>query len=118
MANAWIEFVRKWAKDNNVSYACAVSKPECKAQYHATKKIVMVEKIQEKTPSLLSAKKTSELKNTLTNMKRKKIVIPATFGIGPIAPTTPQAPQILKSSEKKRGRKPKVLRRKVIILDE
>ena len=31
MVNAWIEHVRKYARDNNVSYGCAVS--EAKASY-------------------------------------------------------------------------------------
>ena len=25
MPNAWVEFVRQYAKDNNVSYGCAIS---------------------------------------------------------------------------------------------
>ena len=33
MANRWIEFVRMWARKNNISYACAVSRPECKEEY-------------------------------------------------------------------------------------
>lgn len=33
MPNAWIEHVRKYARDNNISYGCAVSNPECKASY-------------------------------------------------------------------------------------
>lgn len=31
MVNAWIEHVRKYAKDNNISYGCAVT--EAKASY-------------------------------------------------------------------------------------
>ena len=33
MTNKWIEHVRKYAKDNNISYACALSTPECKNTY-------------------------------------------------------------------------------------
>jgi len=33
--NKWIEFVRAFAKKNNISYACAVSTPECKEEYRA-----------------------------------------------------------------------------------
>lgn len=33
MANRWIEFVRMWSRKHNISYACAVSKPECKEEY-------------------------------------------------------------------------------------
>jgi hypothetical protein len=34
MPSKWIEFVKKWAKDNNITYGCAMSKPECKNAYH------------------------------------------------------------------------------------
>ena len=37
MANAWVEFVRKWAKDNGETYSCAVSLPACREAYQATK---------------------------------------------------------------------------------
>jgi len=33
MPNRWVEFVKKWASKNNLSYGCAISKPECKAAY-------------------------------------------------------------------------------------
>ena len=34
MSNAWIEHVKKYAKDNNLSYACALSTPDCKNTYN------------------------------------------------------------------------------------
>ena len=33
MVNAWIEFVKKYASENGLSYACALSTPACKASY-------------------------------------------------------------------------------------
>ena len=33
MANRWIEFVRKWARDHDTTYGCALSQPACKAEY-------------------------------------------------------------------------------------
>lgn len=33
MANRWVQFVKEYASKNNMSYGCAVSKPECKAEY-------------------------------------------------------------------------------------
>ena len=33
MANSWVEFVKKYAAENNLSYACALSSPECKQAY-------------------------------------------------------------------------------------
>jgi hypothetical protein len=34
MTNKWILHIKKWAKNNNKSYACAVSDPECKNSYN------------------------------------------------------------------------------------
>ena len=34
MANSWIEHIRKYAKDNNLSYGCALSSPDCKNTYN------------------------------------------------------------------------------------
>lgn len=33
MPNKWITFVKAWSAKNNTSYGCAISKPECKAEY-------------------------------------------------------------------------------------
>jgi len=33
MANAWIEHIRKYAKDNNMKYSAALTDPKCKASY-------------------------------------------------------------------------------------
>ena len=37
--NPWVSFVRKYAQDNNLSYACAVSNPECSLLYKQSKEI-------------------------------------------------------------------------------
>jgi hypothetical protein len=33
MVNSWIEHVKKFAKKNGLSYACAISNPDCKNSY-------------------------------------------------------------------------------------
>ena len=33
MTNPWVEHIKKYAKDNNLSYGCALSTPECKNTY-------------------------------------------------------------------------------------
>ena len=33
MPNAWITHVRKFAEEHNLTYACALSTPECKETY-------------------------------------------------------------------------------------
>ncbi len=35
MPNKWTEFVKDWASKNNMSYGCAMTKPECKEAYRA-----------------------------------------------------------------------------------
>ena len=37
MPNAWVQHVKDWSARHNVSYGCAISKPECKASYHGKK---------------------------------------------------------------------------------
>ena len=33
MANSWVEFVKRYAAENNLSYACALSSVGCKEAY-------------------------------------------------------------------------------------
>ena len=35
MPNQWVDHVKKFAADNNLSYGCALSMPECKESYRA-----------------------------------------------------------------------------------
>ena len=46
MPNAWVTHVKKFAANNNVSYSCAVSMPECKQSYK--KEPTKVSKTKEK----------------------------------------------------------------------
>ena len=48
MANAWVEFVKKWSKDNNETYSCAVSLPACREAYQATKPPKKAKKLTQK----------------------------------------------------------------------
>ena len=49
MANAWIEHVKKYSKDNNKSYGCSISDPQCKATYKPVIKKTKKEKREEQT---------------------------------------------------------------------
>lgn len=48
--NRWVNWVKQFSKDNNLSYACALSKPECKDSYRAkyglTKKLTKKQNIE------------------------------------------------------------------------
>ena len=37
VVNKWVEHIRKYAKDNKVSYGCALGMPECRASYKSKK---------------------------------------------------------------------------------
>jgi hypothetical protein len=48
MPNAWVEHIKKYAKDNNVSYGCALSMPDCKESYKNKKKRTKNKRIKNK----------------------------------------------------------------------
>ena len=50
MPNKWVEHVEKIAKDNNISYGCAVSDPKCKNSYKTTNDQKTENKKHEKKP--------------------------------------------------------------------
>jgi hypothetical protein len=37
MPNKWVEFVRRWSKDHNLTYMCSVSNPKLKSDYQKFK---------------------------------------------------------------------------------
>jgi hypothetical protein len=37
MPSAWVEWIRKFAADNNTTYGCALSNPKCSATYRRWK---------------------------------------------------------------------------------
>lgn len=68
MPNRWVEFVKSWAEKNNTTYSCALSKPECSADYR--KKFGVSKKI--------SAKQERETMgiNDINRVKKKPIKKP------------------------------------------
>jgi hypothetical protein len=87
MPNAWIEHVRDYAKSHNLSYACALSKPDCKATYKKPpvvkeykKKMVIevkpkVKKAKEETFEITPVKKAKAAKAVITPVKEEMIEI-------------------------------------------
>ena len=72
MPNAWVEFVRQYAKENNLSYGCAISeaspayrkmKQEAKLPKTPTKKRITIKKTKNNVENAL---------NTLEKMKEKE----------------------------------------------
>jgi hypothetical protein len=60
MPNKWITFVKEYAAKHNISYGCAISKPECKQEYYLHNPKTLPTSL----PTLLEEKK-----------KKKKLVI-------------------------------------------
>ena len=72
MPNAWVEFVRQYARENNLSYGCAISeaspayrkmKQEAKLPKTPTKKRITIKKTKNNVENAL---------NTLEKMKEKE----------------------------------------------
>ena len=82
MPNAWVEFVRQYAKENNLSYGCAISeassayrkmKQEAKTPKTPTKKRITIKPKAEQSKAELSAKESVEYElNNLKTMKEKE----------------------------------------------
>jgi hypothetical protein len=71
MPNAWIQHVKKFAADKNISYSCALSMPECKVSYKSKEE-----------PKKESKPKESEIKET-------KVYTMYKAPIGPKKPVPP-----------------------------
>lgn len=52
MGNTWIEHVKKFAADNNISYMCAIADPRTKASYTKVEKPIKIktEKVKKEKP--------------------------------------------------------------------
>lgn len=73
MTNRWIEFVKKWASDNNLSYGCALSKPEMKEAYR--KENPKINKLPKGVSKLQESKPNEDVKSKVT-YPNLKIIIP------------------------------------------
>ena len=66
MSNEWIEHVKKIARENNMTYGCAISDARCKASYKPKHKIVT------KSPTDVPKKLTKEEREEHLKQLRKK----------------------------------------------
>ena len=82
MVNQWVEYVRKWSKDNNMTYMCAVSNPQLRADYYKaypktkrskskTKETPFIP-LEEEFPSTEATPKNITIKKTDKNAVRVK----------------------------------------------
>ena len=67
MTNKWIEHVKKYAKDNNLSYACALSNKDMVLSYVKIDKKTKKQKMEEKDEEMMNFVARS-LKNRIKNM--------------------------------------------------
>jgi len=70
MTNTWIEHIRKFAKENNTSYACALSDPKCSLSY---KNNNIKTKTMTTESNTAKDKTTKELEDTYNEIKNGAI---------------------------------------------
>ena len=72
MANAWVEFVRRYAKDNNISYACAIN--DASPEYRKLKELNELKNKPKKriTPSKKKTKEEEKPKEVEPPRARRK----------------------------------------------
>lgn len=68
--NAWVEHVRKYAEDHNLSYFCALSEPGCKNSY---KKAPRVRKT--KKPAVTGREAYASMP-TMETYRKAKVIVP------------------------------------------
>jgi hypothetical protein len=82
--NRWVDFIRKWAKDNNTTYSCALSEGDCKVAYRAKYGIrkgvpAKTERERMGLEDVRPVKKKKSVKETagdvIKKSKKKKLVI-------------------------------------------
>jgi len=69
MPNKWVEHVKRYSKNNNLSYGCAVSDPNCKASYKFNKDKDKIFKMNDRINADID--KTSDYISTLKPINRK-----------------------------------------------
>jgi hypothetical protein len=71
MANAWVEHIRKYAKDNNMTYACALTDANCKGSYKKAPKPLT----QKKERELMGAEEPTGKANKKSRHKEKVVAL-------------------------------------------
>ena len=69
MTNRWVDFVKKYAKENNISYTCAMCKIKNKGLYKPLKK---EENKEEEKIFTIKTKKRNPKKKKRRNTKRRR----------------------------------------------
>jgi 16S rRNA G966 N2-methylase RsmD len=96
MPNAWVTHVKKFAANNNVSYSCAISMPECKQSYK--KEPTKVSTIKEKEEPKLETKPYTKYDKPIGPVKPKETK-PYTKYDKPIGPVKPVNIENIKKNE-------------------
>ena len=72
--NKWIDHVKKYAKENNLTYACALSHPNVKTNYEKVIKKSRKQQVKEKL-EIMKVQNIEFLKNKIKNMSDDDIPI-------------------------------------------
>ena len=74
MGNKWINYNKKYAKEHNLSYACALSQADIKNNYEKVIKLSRKQKVEEKL-KIMKIQNIEFLKNKIKNMSDDDIPI-------------------------------------------
>lgn len=72
MPTRWTEFVKEWASKNNLTYGCALSKPECSADYKKKYPKPLTKKQQKAKDTFRESVERGEMEDEDINRARKK----------------------------------------------
>lgn len=73
----WTDWVKNWASENGLSYGCALSKPQCSAEYRMEYGLPLLEKHK----AFQSKQKELETKKLRERERRKKLKDAGVYGI-------------------------------------
>jgi len=115
MPNKWIEHVKAFAAKNNLSYGCAISKPECKSSYQSSTKSAKLKELNAKNP-IPSPNTSRKMRTALISMKRSNIAEAGSSGMVGIKPSEVYITPVKKAPKAKapKAKAPKAKAPKVI----
>jgi hypothetical protein len=113
MVNKWIDHVRQFAKENGLSYACALSTAECKASYNKVQKVQKVQKVvpQDKAfadlSSMVEQAKKMKPKTTEPRAEPQGVVVKRRLNFQKINQKTKAYGDLINIAEKAKQMKPR-----------
>jgi hypothetical protein len=71
--NPWVEHVRNYARDHNMTYFCALSQPECKTSY---KKPARAKAVRKDKKPMVTGREAYASMPTMEVYRKAKVIVP------------------------------------------